>query len=348
MHSAANLWQNTEFGAVYEGALAGLARLDERVKRCPPELSAGFAARGDFYEAQAAVGRSGELIHLEDVVLHDAAMDVRTPTPEVLSSSVALHRRRLLVKTSKQKLASPEFLAKITGLPPSEFVDLNLSHKAKDGTGDDEFGDGADQGGGHGMGDDQIDLDQLYPSSSVARSSHTMANLYGEIAVLPAFLGGLVLLDQWLFNEGERFTDIGPLLCLAHWKAQGFMTAHCPQLGRALWKSRMRWYREADDVERITSLARICSELAKSGHAELDRLSLAYELMQRRVEGRSNHAKVKLLPALFIELPLVSAAIIAKRLDVSQQAVDYMFAQLGPALPRELTGRSKYRAWGVV
>ena len=175
-----------------------------------------------------------------------------------------------------------------------------------------------------------------------------MAGLYGDIAALPAFLGGLVLLDQWLFNEAERFTDIGPLLCLAHWRARGFVTAHCPQLGRALWKSRLRWQRNADYVERIKSLAHICAELAKSGHAELDRLSLAYELMQRRVEGRSTNAKVKLLPALFIELPLVSAAIIAKRLDVTQQAVDYMLAQLGPALPRELTGRTKYRAWGVV
>ena len=348
MRGAANLWQNTEFVAVYEEALAGLARLDERVKRCPPELSAGFAARGDFYEAQAAVGRSGELIHLEDVVLHDASMDVRTPTPEVLSASIALHRRRLLVKTPKQKLASPEFLAKITGLPPSEFLDLNLSHKAKDGTEGDEFGGDADQRELQGIDDNQIDLDQRYASSPVAWSSHTMAGLYGDIAALPAFLGGLVLLDQWLFNEAERFTDIGPLLCLAHWKAQGFMTAHCPQLGRALWKSRLRWQRNAEFVERITTLARICAELAKTGHAELDRLSLAYELMQLRVSGRSIHAKVKLLPALFIELPLVSAAIIAKRLDVTQQAVDYMLAQLGPALPRELTGRSKYRAWGVV
>jgi hypothetical protein len=348
VRGAANLWQNTEFVAAHDGALAGLARLDERVKRCPPELSAGFAARGDFYEAQAAVGRGGELIHLEDVVLHDASMDVRTPTPEVLSASVALHRRRLLVKTPKQKLVTPEFLAKITGLPPSEFLNLNLSHKVKDGTEGNEFDEGADQAELHEIGDDQIDFNQFNASSPVARSSHTMAGLYDDIAALPAFLGGLVLLDQWLFNEGERFTDIGPLLCLAHWKAQGFMTAHNPQLGRALWKSRMRWQRDAGYVERVTSLARICTELAKSGHAELDRLSLAYELMQLRVSGRSINAKVKLLPALFIELPLVSAAIIAKRLDVTQQAVDYMLAQLGPALPRELTGRSKYRAWGVV
>jgi hypothetical protein len=347
LRAAANFWHNTEFVAAFEGALSGLARLDERVKRCQPELSAGFAARGDFFEAQAAVGRGGELIHLEDVVLHDAAMDVRTPTPEVLSASVALHRRRLLVKTSKQKLASPEFLAKITGLPPSEFLDLDVSEKDMNVTDDDEFGGDADQGDFYAIEDDQIDFNQLNASSTVARSSHTMSGLYREIAALPAFLGGLVLLDQWLFNEAERFTDIGPLLCLAHWKSQGLVTAHCPQLGRALWKSRLRWQRNAEFVERITTLARISAELAKIGHAELDRLSLAYDSLQLRVSGRSIHAKVKLLPALFIELPLVSAAIIAKRLDVTQQAVDYMLAQLGPALPRELTGRSKYRAWGI-
>ncbi len=342
---AVNLWQNTEFVAAFEEALVGLARLDERVKRSSPELAAGFGARGDFYEAQAAVGLSGELIHLEDVVLHDASMDVRTPTPEVLSASVALHRRRLLVKTSKQKLASPEFLAKISGLPLSEFHRLDLTDRAKAGSEDDEFGDDIFQ---EGLGDGLIDFGQLHASSSVARSSNKMVDLYRDITSLPAFLGGLVLLDHWLFNEGEKFTDIGPLLCLAHWRARGFVTAHCPQLARALWKSRLRWQRNALFVERMTVLAHICVELAKSGHAELDRLSLAYELMQRRVEGRSTNAKVKLLPALFIELPLVSAAIIAKRLDVTQQAVDYMLAQLGPALPRELTGRTKYRAWGVV
>ena len=32
----------------------------------------------------------------------------------------------------------------------------------------------------------------------------------------------------------------------------------------------------------------------------------------------------------------------------SPKAVDLMLAQLGGALPRELTGRSRYRAWGIV
>jgi hypothetical protein len=32
----------------------------------------------------------------------------------------------------------------------------------------------------------------------------------------------------------------------------------------------------------------------------------------------------------------------------ASKAVDLMLAQLGGALPRELTGRTRYRAWGIV
>jgi hypothetical protein len=38
----------------------------------------------------------------------------------------------------------------------------------------------------------------------------------------------------------------------------------------------------------------------------------------------------------------------AKLLKVTPKAVDLMLAQLGGALPRELTGRTRYRAWGIV
>ena len=42
------------------------------------------------------------------------------------------------------------------------------------------------------------------------------------------------------------------------------------------------------------------------------------------------------------------APLAAKLLQVTPKAVDLMLAQLGGARPRELTGRSRYRAWGIV
>jgi hypothetical protein len=35
-------------------------------------------------------------------------------------------------------------------------------------------------------------------------------------------------------------------------------------------------------------------------------------------------------------------------LKVTPKAVDLMLAQLGGSRPRELTGRTRYRAWGIV
>jgi len=35
-------------------------------------------------------------------------------------------------------------------------------------------------------------------------------------------------------------------------------------------------------------------------------------------------------------------------LKVTPKAINLMLAELGDALPRELTGRTRYRAWGIV
>jgi hypothetical protein len=51
---------------------------------------------------------------------------------------------------------------------------------------------------------------------------------------------------------------------------------------------------------------------------------------------------------LFLTRPLVMVPLAAKLLQVTLKAVDLMLAQLGGALPRKLTGRTRYRAWGVV
>jgi hypothetical protein len=54
-----------------------LARLDERLAKSP--IRDGWIARTHFLDAAAALWLEGELVHLEDLVLHDAGMDVRTP-----------------------------------------------------------------------------------------------------------------------------------------------------------------------------------------------------------------------------------------------------------------------------
>ena len=85
-----------------------LARLDERANRHVVED--GFRERGHFFDAAAALWVAGELVHVEDLVLHDAHMDARAPTHELtIAHSVLRARRRIW-------LADPAWALSLPGL----------------------------------------------------------------------------------------------------------------------------------------------------------------------------------------------------------------------------------------
>jgi hypothetical protein len=84
------------------------------------------------------------------------------------------------------------------------------------------------------------------------------------------------------------------------------------------------------------------------GHKDLDRLVLARELMGRVTDTCRSNSRLPQLMELFLSQPLATVPLAAKLLKVTPKAVDVMLAQLGGALPRELTGRSRSRAWGIV
>lgn len=69
-----------------------LTRLDERVARSP--VGQGFLGRTQFTDACASLWIDGELVHLEDLVLHDATKDIRTPTHELTIARDVLRTRR--------------------------------------------------------------------------------------------------------------------------------------------------------------------------------------------------------------------------------------------------------------
>src|SRR3954447_492089 len=70
----------------------GLARLDERLGASP--IRQGWVSRTHFVDAYASLWLQGELVHLEDLVLHDAAMDQRAPTHELPRAHAVLRTRR--------------------------------------------------------------------------------------------------------------------------------------------------------------------------------------------------------------------------------------------------------------
>lgn len=56
-----------------------LTRLDERIARSP--VGQGWIERSHFTDACASLWIDGELVHLEDLALHDATRDIRTLHP---------------------------------------------------------------------------------------------------------------------------------------------------------------------------------------------------------------------------------------------------------------------------
>lgn len=66
------------------GALTGL---DERTARS--SVGADFLKRQNFADAYASLWIDGELVHLEDLALHDAFRDPRTPAHEVQLLAIA-------------------------------------------------------------------------------------------------------------------------------------------------------------------------------------------------------------------------------------------------------------------
>src|SRR3954463_13347633 len=69
-----------------------LSRLDERLGTSP--IREGWVSRTHFVDACASLWLQGELVHLEDLVLHDAGMDIRTLTHELTRTHAVLRARR--------------------------------------------------------------------------------------------------------------------------------------------------------------------------------------------------------------------------------------------------------------
>jgi len=78
---------------------------------------------------------------------------------------------------------------------------------------------------------------------------------------------------------------------------------------------------------------------------EMVRLAQAREQMSRRLIGRRSSSRLPTTIEIVLSRPIVSAPMIAKRARVSHRAARNLIAELGI---REVTGRGRYRAWGIL
>lgn len=164
---------------------------------------------------------------------------------------------------------------------------------------------------------------------------------------LPAVLQAIVALDAW--NEISVLQHahwLSRLLSASILRQVGLTTAaHLAAFNLGLKTIAVDRRRHRDREARLLAIAHGLLAAAEIGLKEHDRLALARQMMERKLAGRRTSSKLPELIELVISRPLVSAGMIAKDLAVTPRAALRIVEELGL---REMSGRGRFRAWGVI
>jgi hypothetical protein len=353
-------------GRLEQIAIAVL-RFDARLEASG--LAAGWQSRCDMTEAVRALILDGHLIDVGDLVLHDAGMDVRHPTHELTRAAAALKARRTAMARKAPWPLSIDGLSALRGI--GGVADETPRSKVKRPDPDDDaayppHANDADPWTAHFAEIDAL-LDRtskvlagetplrksrshlVYdPDQDEAESEDLWLDLVQRTSHWPAVAAAAVAWNAWLdLNLYTRQPWLGLTMAASILRARG-LTNHLLPLAAGFKQSKFRPQGREGAKEKLDGFCQVIEEALTVATKDLDRLILARELMARVAAKTRSNSKLPHLVELFLSRPLVTVPLAAKLLKVTPKAVDLMLAQLGGALPRELTGRTRYRAWGIV
>jgi hypothetical protein len=312
----------------------------------------------------------GHLVDMGDLVLHDAGMDVRSPTHQLTRAASALRARRTAMVRKAPWPLSIDGLTALRGIGPAVGEGQLQPNRGKRDLEDEDafppFAHDADPWKAHFAEIDAL-LDRtskvlagetpllrsrshlVYdPDQDEAEAEDLWLDVVKRTSHWPALAAAAVAWDAWLdLNLYTRLPWLGLIMAAAILRARG-LTSRLLPLAAGFKQSRFRPQGREGALEKLEGFYMVLEEALAIANKDLDRLILARELMDRVTAGCRSNSKLPELVELFLSRPLVTVPLGAKMLKVTPKAVDLMLAQLGGARPRELTGRTRYRAWGIV
>jgi hypothetical protein len=165
---------------------------------------------------------------------------------------------------------------------------------------------------------------------------------------MPPLLAAALVWDAWLQLQPEqRGAWRAPLLAALLLKSREKTRHFLLPLDTGQRHSSHMLHARHNLAARIAVFLDWTITAADRANKELDKLVLAEKLLQEQVKGRRKNSRLPQLAELLLAKPLISVPMAAKALKVSKQAVEAMLKELGP-LPRELSGRGRYRVWGIM
>jgi hypothetical protein len=312
-----------------------VSRLDERARLSG--FAAGWRTRADVRAVTAAMASAGQLVHPEDLILHDMHADVRVPDASVVQARGLLRARQRAGRGGEELLSwqGVSWLCGRTKLAPPPGARPTA-----------RAGGGFEPRGGYEA------FSAFFVQLAKGVSESPRAGVEDCLCVLdvqersPPLLRAAALIEAWrLVDPLASHSPIGGVVAALVLKTTKRFTAGLfpvevalrrrPMPPRLVWSTladRLVFWLETFELAAALEL----EEIVRLGHQKM--------LLERTAAGGRRHGKAPALAALAVDSPVLTTELIVRALGITPQASLQLVKRFGSAL-HEITGRSRYRVW---